>query len=77
MSQGGGGSGDGALLPEPQPQQVVRARTEHMAAEMLDCHACHLPLKPSPQTPHLQGEINQPTPQSFFPCRIVMYNSKS
>jgi hypothetical protein len=46
MSQGGGGSGDGALLPEPQPKQAVRARTEHMAAEMLDCHACHLPLKP-------------------------------
>ncbi|XP_047085160.1 putative E3 ubiquitin-protein ligase SINA-like 6 [Lolium rigidum] len=46
MSQGGGGSGDGALVPEPQPQQVVRARTVHMAAEMLDCHTCHLPLKP-------------------------------
>ncbi|CAM0910014.1 unnamed protein product [Alopecurus aequalis] len=39
MSQGGGGKGAVEL------QQVESSRTVRMAAEMLDCHACQLPLK--------------------------------
>ncbi|CAM0942763.1 unnamed protein product [Alopecurus aequalis] len=52
MSQGGGGKGaalDEVLRLEDtmKPQQVEGYRMVRMAAEMLECHACHLPLKHS------------------------------
>ena len=42
---------EGALAVVPaamatEPRQAVPSRMLHFPSELLDCHACHLPLKP-------------------------------
>jgi hypothetical protein len=83
MSDSGGGSGEGALdvLPaeatvKTEPQQVVRARMVHMPAEMLDCHACHLPLKP-PIFKVRSSTNNAPIFLSLQITQSIIFNSKS
>jgi hypothetical protein len=51
MANGGGAEESLAVVPveaavTTEPQMLVGARMVGMPAELLDCHACHLALKP-------------------------------
>ena len=74
MSHGGGAGGDGALAMVPVETSITKTDQPELdvapffffqknkAPELLDCHACHLPLKPpiykvlAPSSPDLSTQ---------------------